>query len=848
MRIILSSLFILTAFFCFGEKLISLPELDKPEVIKIDGNNIYIVEKERIFVYSKKDFSLIKKLGKSGNKPGMFKPHFGGKKRIFLDINTNKILITSDERLSIYSKSFNHIKDFKIQPQTNFYYKAENYFIGSNYFFEKGKGKASETVYLFNSRMKYIKILYKSKTAGGRGLRAQRGRKVKYNIIKDYFGYKVFKDKFFIADTSKGFYIEIFSKTGKKIGLINKKYIKQKIKPNTKKDKLNEFKTNDLWKYKKYFKFDFPEYYPSFKNFWISENRIYIETYKIKNKKNEFISLDFKGKTLNKFYKNSTKFNYIFGNTLYYLKKNRHDEWELHQSLLNGINNNENFIKKKNLKNNKRTLLHKAVLAGDIKKVDELIKNVLLINIQDRYGYTPLHYAALKGNKKVIKRLLDNGAKTNLTDHYNCSPLFHASGKGNLEIIKLLLAKNADILIKDKNKNSPYDIASYKGYSKISNLLNPIYRTIKNNDINELKKLVYKNSGIINKKDKFGQTSLHYAYRMDRNIIKNFLISKGAFQNTLDSFGYRPEYYSKNNRNKRLGINNIKNNFAIIIDNTIYKYLKNYSRINIGIIKEGKLVFTKLYGKGNINKTYVYASVSKPVTAMIIINLLEKGKIKSLNDNIWIYSKRYKNCMPKKYKNSPLTLKHLLMYQSGVPHNNKSTWKNGKLNLQIKPGNSYMYSTPGYGILGHIIEDISGLSFNDAVKKYIGNPIGAISFRAENNFKAPGARIHSTIKDMGLFVCGLMNNKYFSKDIFFKQILQHHIEGLGIGWPCKNLNTDNIKVYASGSNGYPQAYIVFNPTKKFGIVLLARTKNRHSLDMIKIGEDLYSDLQNYNEK
>jgi hypothetical protein len=61
-------------------------------------------------------------------------------------------------------------------------------------------------------------------------------------------------------------------------------------------------------------------------------------------------------------------------------------------------------------------------------------------------------------------------------------------------------------------------------------------------------------------------------------------------------------------------------------------------------------------------------------------------------------------------KDTPLTFKHLLSHQSGVPHHSRM-WKDGKLNLEFEPGTDVMYSTQGFGI----IEDSSQLvakSFN----------------------------------------------------------------------------------------------------------------------------------------
>ena len=56
--------------------------------------------------------------------------------------------------------------------------------------------------------------------------------------------------------------------------------------------------------------------------------------------------------------------------------------------------------------------------------------------------------------------------------------------------------------------------------------------------------------------------------------------------------------------------------------------------------------------------------------------------------------------------------------------------------------------------------------------------------------------------------------------------------------------------YISGSNGIPQAYLIIKPKLKYGVVLLAHTKNRHSFELNDLGNFLFSVLENtiYNEE
>jgi ankyrin repeat protein len=488
-----------------------------------------------------------------------------------------------------------------------------------------------------------------------------------------------------------------------------------------------------------------------------------------------------------------------------------------------------------------RTPLHYAALRGGKEEVQRLLEIGADVNAKDNYLFSPLHYAAKRGHGEVVRLLLAKKAVLNSEDHYLCTPLHHAAVKGHREIAAMLMDAGADLNAKDKNGQRPAELAYEEGHLTLANALNPLTATIKSGDLEYLKTLIERNPQQLNATDWTGRTPLHHAYHFEQKAIVDYLKIKGAKPNIKDKHGNMPDHYSARKKKKRTGFNRLDAIFAAEVDNIVYDMLHKYFYINVGLVYDGEVVFTRSYGNNAVNKDYVYASVSKFVTAIIVMQLVVEGKIENLDDNIWKYSPRYKNCMPEKYADSPLTIKHLLSFKSGVPHNNEPTWKNGKLNLKFKPGTDTLYTTPGFGILGHVIEGATGMSFDRAVKTYIGKPVGVSSFWVEKVFKAPGARVHSSIYDMARFVAGVINFEYFSSDIFYNSFLRDHSKG--IGYPCRNLDTPDIMLGASGSNGYPHAHLVFKPKKKLGVVLLARTKDRYSFELDQLGFQLLALLE-----
>ncbi len=122
------------------------------------------------------------------------------------------------------------------------------------------------------------------------------------------------------------------------------------------------------------------------------------------------------------------------------------------------------------------------------------------------------------------------------------------------------------------------------------------------------------------------------------------------------------------------------------------------------------------------------ASITKPMTAVAIMQLFEKGLI-DLDAPIQTYIEDF----PVKEK-GVISTRQLLKHTSGIPHY-ASKWeamsfknyasldealnaiKNKK--LEFKPGSQYLYSSYGYTILGVLIERVSGLSYGAYMKQNI---------------------------------------------------------------------------------------------------------------------------------
>lgn len=93
-----------------------------------------------------------------------------------------------------------------------------------------------------------------------------------------------------------------------------------------------------------------------------------------------------------------------------------------------------------------RTELHRAAKEGCSKKIKDLAKSIL-IDAQDKDGWTPLHFATLNLHAKTVKALLKAGASKTITN---------ADGHKAQDILDRLPSS-----VKEKNKNKFDKIVSH---------------------------------------------------------------------------------------------------------------------------------------------------------------------------------------------------------------------------------------------------------------------------------------------------------------------------------------------------------------------------------------------------
>ena len=204
------------------------------------------------------------------------------------------------------------------------------------------------------------------------------------------------------------------------------------------------------------------------------------------------------------------------------------------------------------------------------------------------------------------------------------------------------------------------------------------------------------------------------------------------------------------------------------VDEEVIAFMKRWKIPGgaVALMKDGKLVYSKGFGKADsnvhmkANQLFRIASLSKPITAVTIMKMIEEGKL-SLESKVFddqgLLAARYGKIKDPRIKN--ITVQHLLQHTGGWDREtsacgdlmfdceNISKSMNTSMppgpeviirymlqqNLDFDPGSKYAYSNFGYTILGRIIEKVSGMKYEEYVKKAILEPIGIYTMRLARN-------------------------------------------------------------------------------------------------------------------
>lgn len=234
---------------------------------------------------------------------------------------------------------------------------------------------------------------------------------------------------------------------------------------------------------------------------------------------------------------------------------------------------------------------------------------------------------------------------------------------------------------------------------------------------------------------------------------------------------------------------------------------QNIPGLAVAVVLDNTLQWSNGYGFSDLENfvpakaTTVYrlGSISKPITAVAAMQLVERGKL-DLDAPV----QKYVPSFPQ--KPWPITARLLLSHMSGIRH-----YKGEEISitrhydnlveglrifqddaLLFEPGTRYSYSTYAYNLLGCVIEGASGLRYPDYVRENIFKPAGMDRIRvndlfeiipnhaqgyrktasgelrnsglADTSYKIPGGGFCSTVGDLAKFAIAVQKGTLLNRE------------------------------------------------------------------------------------
>lgn len=318
------------------------------------------------------------------------------------------------------------------------------------------------------------------------------------------------------------------------------------------------------------------------------------------------------------------------------------------------------------------------------------------------------------------------------------------------------------------------------------------------------------------------------------------------------------------------------------IDEAVQQQIKEQDLVgvSIGVVNEGKVSYLQAYGFEDreqqipaATKTmYRWASISKTLTAVAAMQLVEKGLL-NLDDDVRKFVPEFPD------KDSVITVRDLMCHQGGIVH-----YTNGKVvvterqydsehpfedvicaldrfresPLVCVPGELYSYSTHGYILLSAVVERAGKQKFADQVDERISTPLGLdslqpdyawldiphrsvgyrkhvydssprVSTNTDVSWKLGGGGFISNIEDATRYAEGLINQELLRPESFEKMWTKQKLKSgkatqVGLGFFVSEENGER-KIYHNGSQEKVKARMVIYPKSKRGVVVMTNSEH-----------------------
>ena len=310
--------------------------------------------------------------------------------------------------------------------------------------------------------------------------------------------------------------------------------------------------------------------------------------------------------------------------------------------------------------------------------------------------------------------------------------------------------------------------------------------------------------------------------------------------------------------------------------------------LSAAIVTDRRLRFSAAFGMADLENlvpaktatVYRLASITKPITATAVLQLVEAGKV-DLDAPV----QRYVPAFPA--KPWPVTARHLLAHQSGIRN-----WSQEEFHgmrrfptvtdalalfkddpLLFEPGTSTHYTSLGYNLLGAIIEGASGLPYDRYLAERVFQPAGMETARVEDvlalvphrahgyqrggageilnsapsdvSNRVAGGGLAATAEDVAKFAVAIQRGTLLkpstARAAWGRQTTRDRkATGYGLGWVVGNTR-GRVEAYHTGGQPRVSAVLYMAPRSGFAVVLLCNLEGV-STSLLDLAREIASAL------
>jgi CubicO group peptidase (beta-lactamase class C family) len=306
----------------------------------------------------------------------------------------------------------------------------------------------------------------------------------------------------------------------------------------------------------------------------------------------------------------------------------------------------------------------------------------------------------------------------------------------------------------------------------------------------------------------------------------------------------------------------------------------NVPAMSVAFVENGRVTWSRAYGVGDVangtratvNTMFQAASISKPLSALAVLRLVQDGKL-ALDEDVNLKLKRWKVPENEFTKVEKVTLRRLLTHSAGttvsgfpgyestvaVPTtiqvlNGEKPTNTPPIRVDVEPGQMMRYSGGGFTIVQLLVGDITGKAFPQAMREFVLEPLGmtastyeqplpaAMRSRATLAYQRSGepvkggphtypemaaAGLWTTPSDLAKVAIDLEAGfegrpSRILSAAMVKQMLTHQRDGYGLGIAV-NGDGPSLRIGHGGANAGYRCQWVQYPNRRQGVIVMTNS-------------------------